>query len=113
MKQLSDMGLYHGQQSKTLCTMVGQGYDGAANMSGHIRGVQARIKSTCAAATYVHCRSHNLNLAVCDSCAIPVIRNMYTIANKILTFIRSSPKRLQVYIDNGNNARLKRFCPTQ
>lgn len=44
MKQLSDMGLYHGTQSKTLCTMVGQGYDGAANMSGHIRGVQARIK---------------------------------------------------------------------
>ena len=82
-------------------------------MSGHIRGVQARIEKKCASATYVHCRSHNLNLAVCDTCAIPVIRNMYTIANKILTFIRSSPKCLQVYIDNGNNTRLKRFCPTR
>jgi len=51
VKQLYDMGLYHGTQSKTLCTMVGQGYDGAANMSGHIRGVQARIKEKRASAT--------------------------------------------------------------
>ena len=36
-------------------------FDGASNMSGHISGVQARMKNEkCEEATYVHCRSHLL-----------------------------------------------------
>jgi hypothetical protein len=92
---------------------VGQGYDGAANMSGHCRGVQARMKEMFPEATYVHCRCHNLNLAICDTCTIPLISNMYSIATKVLTFIRSSPKRLQVYLEQSETTRLKRFCPTR
>ena len=39
-------------------------FDGASNMSGHISGVQARMTNEkCEEATYVHCRSHLLQLA--------------------------------------------------
>lgn len=39
----------------------GQGYDGASVMSGHVSGVQSRIREVSPKAVYVHCRSHNLN----------------------------------------------------
>ena len=43
-------------------------FDGASNMSGHISGVQARMKNEkCEKATYVHCRSHPLQLACVQS----------------------------------------------
>lgn len=39
-------------------------FDGASNMSGHRSGVQARLRELkCEEATYVHCRSHLLQLA--------------------------------------------------
>ena len=37
----------------------GQAYDGASNMSGHIRGVAARVKQDQKAALYVHCLAHS------------------------------------------------------
>ena len=43
--------------------MVGQGYDGAAAMSGHMNGVQKHIREQCPSAVYVHCASHSLNLS--------------------------------------------------
>lgn len=36
----------------------GQGYDGAASMSGKFNGVQAHIKDTHPLAIYVHCSQH-------------------------------------------------------
>ena len=42
--------------------LVGQGYDGAAAMSGIYNRVQAVVKEKCPLATYVHCASHCLNL---------------------------------------------------
>ncbi|CAH0563002.1 unnamed protein product [Brassicogethes aeneus] len=45
----------------------GQGYDGAASMSGKYNGVQAHIKKLHPLAHYVHCSAHNLNLAVSKS----------------------------------------------
>lgn len=44
----------------------GQEYDGAANMRGKHRGLQARIKSRVSTNDYVHCAAHNLNLVVND-----------------------------------------------
>ena len=39
-----------------LSKVVWLAFDGASNMSGHISGVQARMKNEkCEAATYVHC----------------------------------------------------------
>lgn len=37
--------------------MRAQAYDGAANMSGHKRGGQARIRQRIPSALYVHCKS--------------------------------------------------------
>lgn len=44
--------------------LVGQGYDGAAVMSGKCSGVQARIRSIVPQALYVHCFAHRLNLVI-------------------------------------------------
>ena len=45
----------------------GQAYDGASNMSGHLRGVPAQIKSEQSAALHVHCLAHCLNLCLQDA----------------------------------------------
>lgn len=56
--------------------MRGQGYDGTGNMSGLFNGVQARIKERVPTASYVHCKSHQLNLAIVHSSNIPSVRTM-------------------------------------
>lgn len=47
---------------------VGQAYDGASNMSGHIRGAAKLIQDKYPRAIYQHCQSHALNLALMKSC---------------------------------------------
>ncbi|GFU37519.1 hypothetical protein TNCV_4274491 [Trichonephila clavipes] len=46
----------------------GQGYDGAANMSGAYWGLQKLIKDKQPRANYVHCSTYNLNLVLNDAC---------------------------------------------
>ncbi|XP_030834454.1 zinc finger MYM-type protein 1-like [Strongylocentrotus purpuratus] len=48
--------------------IVGQCYDGASVMSGHLSGVQARLKEHFPNAQYVHCHAHRLNLVLVDMC---------------------------------------------
>jgi len=55
----------------------GQGYDGASNMAGRIKGVAARILQKNSLALYTHCCSHVLNLVIVKSCSQPEIRNMF------------------------------------
>ena len=55
LTQLSQLGL-------NLEHTRGQGYDGASNMSGKYRGVQARVKELYPLAMYTHCCNHVLNL---------------------------------------------------
>lgn len=50
--------------------LCGQGYDGAAAMSGHLNGVQAKIREEYPRALYVHCSPHSLNLALSHTCKI-------------------------------------------
>ena len=97
-------------------SIVGQGYDGAGNMSGHTKGAQARISSQYPAAKYVHCKNHSLNLAIIHTCKQRIISNMFTTLREVLYFLTSSPKRLQVYLDNsasGNGPCLQRMCETR
>lgn len=47
--------------------MHGQGYDGAANMSGQYKGLQTRIVQHNAKALYVHCHTHCLTLVLVES----------------------------------------------
>lgn len=94
--------------------VVGLGFDGAANMSGKVKGVQARFSIDVPSAQYVHCRAHNLNLAIVHSCKEPEVRNMYAIVSSIVSFIGASAKRLNVYFEVDDNAdRLKKFCATR
>ena len=94
--------------------IVGQGYDGAGNMSGHTRGAQACISSQYPRAKYVHCKNHSLNLAIIHSCKQRIVSNMFSTLCELLYFLTSSPKRLQV--DNtasGSGPRLQRMCETR
>ena len=45
---------------------VAQCYDGASVMSGHISGVQTRIREVSKHAMYLHCFAHRLNLVIVD-----------------------------------------------
>ena len=54
----------------------GQCYDGAANMSGHVSGLQTLLREQEQRALYVHCRAHSLNLVAQNSVDCnPEIRN--------------------------------------
>ncbi|XP_065325479.1 52 kDa repressor of the inhibitor of the protein kinase-like [Gordionus sp. m RMFG-2023] len=55
--------------------MRGQRYDGAHSMSGHVKGVQSRIRELYSTALYVHCSTHCLNLMISEACGIRDIRN--------------------------------------
>lgn len=80
----------HGFDLNLLC---GQGYDGAASMSGHLNGVQAFIRQTAPKALYVHCSAHSLNLALLHACKLPSIRNCLGTVSSTCTFVRASPQR--------------------
>lgn len=56
--------------------MRAQGYDGASVMSGHVNGVQARVRRINPKAVYIHCRAHVLNLCIVHASKLPVVRNV-------------------------------------
>jgi hypothetical protein len=82
-----------------IAKMRAQGYDGAANMSGKYNGVQARILNTIQGASYVHCKSHCLNLAIVHSCNYNSVRNVMTTVQEIGFAFDYSAKRLQAFFD--------------
>ena len=49
---------------KTSGTLVAVSMDGASVMSGHISGVQARLKISYPWLVYIHCNAHRLNLII-------------------------------------------------
>jgi cobalamin-dependent methionine synthase I len=77
--------------------MKGQGYDGASNMSGAYKGVQARIRERIPDAVYSHCKAHCLNLAIVHSCKVGFVRNMMDVVQTIAFAFSYSAKRLDQY----------------
>ena len=71
----------------------GQGYDGAGNMAGKYRVTAARIERDCPKAVYVYCASHRLNLAVCNSCDLPLVGDMMGTVKRVSDYFNNSPKR--------------------
>jgi len=63
LKNLSQIGI-------DVSKMRGQGYDGAAAMSGRLNGVQVHIREVIPTALYVHCAAHSLNLEMCQTLAV-------------------------------------------
>ena len=100
--------------------IVGQGYNGAAAMSGAHNGVQKHIRDMHESAVYVHCASHCLNLVLEKACNIPVIQACITNMKATIVFFRDSPKRMQVLyayeediISLKRKKRPKNICPTR
>ncbi|XP_022162586.1 zinc finger MYM-type protein 1-like, partial [Myzus persicae] len=48
--------------------MIGQSYDGASVMAGHINGVQKKIREFHPEAIFFHCVAHKLNLVIVGMC---------------------------------------------
>jgi hypothetical protein len=96
--------------------MVGQGYDGAAAMSGCVNGVQAKVRQTAQLATYVHCASHVLNLVLNTACCVPEIRNMFGTVKEVTNFINESAKRREIALsvqDDDLQRCLVTLCETR
>ncbi|CAC5359187.1 unnamed protein product [Mytilus coruscus] len=83
--------------------MRGQGYDGAANMSGKFRGVQAIVRERVSTATYVHCKAHQLNMALIHSSKEPCVHNMMGTVQDIAFAVDYSAKRLNAFATELNN----------
>ena len=66
-----------GEWGPRLEDLVGQGCDGAGNMSDRVRGVQALISANFPAAVYVHCKNHCFNLAMVHSTRIPTMHKKH------------------------------------
>ena len=84
----------------------GQGYDGAATMSGERSGVQARIHERQPKALYTHCAGHSLNLAVLNSCSILPIKNCIDQIKSFTLWIKHSDKReglLKAIVEKGTH----------
>ena len=74
--------------------MRGQGYDGAAAMSGRLKGVQASVREVVPTAiySYVHCVAHSLNLVVSSLCSVREVRNCIGTLAAVCNFFHT-PKR--------------------
>jgi hypothetical protein len=77
--------------------MRGQRYDGAANMGGVFRGVQALILKEYPKAIYIHCFSHCLNLCLNDASKVEQIRNTSNIIQDVSSFFFECQPKDYIY----------------
>lgn len=87
----------------------GQGYDGAAVMSGSNSGVQKRITEIVPNATFVHC-SHNLNLVISDAakCTRDVQTFFETVQDVYNFFGASAPRCSQLALGEEESSNLRK-----
>ena len=93
-----------------LSSLVGQGYDGASVMSGNKNGLHKKVSDHYPNATYVHCRSHILNLAIAGACKnVESIQDLFDNVGKITNFLGDGAKRKEIFketIASGGNKEL-------
>jgi hypothetical protein len=69
-------------------------FDGAANMSGRKKGVQAILKKKLTNAHYIHCRNHLLNLAAANVAnEFKPLKALFSSFNSLWKFFHNSPKK--------------------
>lgn len=74
--------------------LVGQCYDGASVMSGHLNGLQKKVKDVAPRAIFIHCSAHRLNLVLRHSMKqIPQCRVFFAEICGIPSFFHHSAKR--------------------
>ena len=98
----------------------GQAYDGAGNMAGKTNGAAAIITRDYPLASYLHCASHSLNLAVVKSLEVQSVRNMIGIITRVSLFFHAHPKqqrKLEEAVDSiaptSSVHKLKDLCRTR
>ena len=77
----------------------GQGYDGAASVSGHINGLSAHFCKINSKAIYTRCHSHCFNLVVGASCNIQCVRNVFDQIKEVSYFFKFSEPRQKMLIN--------------
>lgn len=94
----------------------GQGYDGAAVMSGIYSGVQKRINDIIPSVSYVYYAAHNLNLVLCDLAKSTPKMSQFvdTIQDIFLFFNKSAPRWASLTLGNYvAKIVLKKVCTTR
>ncbi|XP_074277396.1 uncharacterized protein LOC141601033 [Silene latifolia] len=78
-----------------LKNLRGQGYDGASNMSGKWKGLQALVIEECPYAYFVHCFAHRLQLALVAATkdVVPIFQ-FFSKLSFVVNFILASYKRV-------------------
>ncbi len=102
-----------------LSGLRGQTYDGAANMSGHLSGVQAHIRKEQPLAIYVHCGPHCVNLVTQAACSTtPIVRDALQWTHELGCLFGQSGKFKTIFKSvakstSGSYITLKPLCPTR
>ena len=74
--------------------VIGQSYDGASNMAGHIHSVQTILKEVWPSADFTHCYAHKWALVVRKACdGINTVSLFFGTIQTLCSFFRASPKR--------------------
>ena len=75
----------------TVSSMVSQGYDGAAVMSGCVSGVQQHVREVVPHAVYIHCHAHCLNLVLVDCVkSLPEASEFFSLVQSLYVFLSAS-----------------------
>ncbi|XP_043210530.1 zinc finger MYM-type protein 1-like isoform X2 [Amphibalanus amphitrite] len=103
----------------------GMCFDGASNMSGALKGVQARLAQQQPKAVYVHCLNHSLDLALVEEAkAVPIIGDVMNIVRDVSTSLNTA-KRRNMFEEHvilgddsqstgpGRSKKLLAICPTR
>ena len=98
----------------------GQGYDRAGAVSGHVNGLSAHILRLNEKAIYTHCYSHRLNLSICESCSVSLVRNVLAQIKELSYFFNFSQTR-QILLErnvlkfspSSRKMKLKDVCRTR
>ncbi|KAL4154561.1 hypothetical protein QTP88_000418 [Uroleucon formosanum] len=85
--------------------LVGQCYDGACVMSGHLTGLQARVKEVAPNALFTHCLAHRLNLVLQHGCSINAKCRIF-FANLTAVTLTKPPKATRNESNNQSNFKI-------
>ncbi|XP_060836128.1 uncharacterized protein LOC132918716 [Rhopalosiphum padi] len=81
-----------------LTKLIGESFDGAANMSGSYNGLQAHLKTVAPESIYTHCHAHVLNLIVTDSTSCcKSAQDLFNLLQKTAVFFSDSYKRTGIW----------------
>ncbi|XP_065321250.1 zinc finger MYM-type protein 1-like [Gordionus sp. m RMFG-2023] len=83
--------------------IIGESFDGAANMRGEFVGLQALIRQEAPGSLYIWCYSHILNLCICDSCDNIEGKILFGLLNRLATFFGESYKRMDAWVKQNNS----------